>query len=158
MQFPSHDQVIGNVAVRCVLVWDKQPNGAPVPNFNDIFGHTDAVGNETAFVNDAIRYDATGRFKILKEWTVVSPTSSTFEVASQNSQMSVCPFDEFYKFKRNYETIYASTQVAPTLPLYTDISTGGPFLVYRVQIPFGRSFTDYLVTASNAIARYRFTD
>lgn len=153
---PNSD--IGNVNVRCVLVWDKQPNGAAVPNFNDVFGHTDALGAETAFVWDAIRYDATGRFKILKEFVIRSPTSSTFEITSGNAQEYVCHFDHFHKFKGSYETIYASTQVPPTAPLYSDISTGGLFLVYRVSIPSGRLTTDYVVNVTNAIARFRFTD
>ena len=35
--------------------------------------------------------------------------------------------------KKLNETIYASTQVPPTAPLYTDISTGGLLLVYRLS-------------------------
>lgn len=149
---------IGNVNVRCVLVWDKNPNGTALPQFDSVFGHTDAVGTETAFLWDAIRYDSTGRFKILKEFVIKSPTSSTYEITSGNAQEYICSFDQFYKFKSSYETIYASTQVAPTAPLYTDISTGGLFLVYRVSVPSGRLATDYTVNVTEATARFRFTD
>ena len=91
---------ITDVAVRCVLVWDKQPNSSAVPAWQDIFGHTNALGTETATTLDAIRYDNTQRFKILKEWIVRAPVTAVDETTSVQSLQSCIPFDEYYKFKK----------------------------------------------------------
>lgn len=151
---------ITDVAVRCVLVWDKQPNSSAVPAWQDIFGHTNALGTETATTLDAIRYDNTQRFKILKEWIVRAPVTAVDETTSVQSLQSCIPFDEYYKFKKrdNFESTYSNTQTAPTPPVYTDISTGGLLFAYRTIICDGAEASAYSASATLANARYRYTD
>jgi len=153
----------GNAELRVVLVWDRQPNAAAIPNFNDIFGHTNALGQETANPLDAVRYDNMARFKILKEFKIKSQLGTTTPGGgSENMTTYVCAFDEYYTFKKKatnrLETTYASTQQDPNPPLYTDISTGGLLLVYRYVYPTNMVTGDYTVTVNNGTARYRFTD
>lgn len=149
-----------DVTLRAVLVWDKQPNSSAVPAFQDIFGHTDALGTETATVQDAIRYDNTQRFKILKEFYIRSPVTSIAQVTDNQLLLSSIAFDEFYKFKKrdNFESTYSSTQVPPTAPLYTDISTGGLLLVYRYLTHNAVNAGDVSVEVADGVARYRYTD
>lgn len=151
---------ITDIAVRCVLIWDKQPNSSAVPAWQDIFGHTNALGTEATTTLDAIRYDNTQRFKILKEWIMKAPVTAVDETTSLQSLQSCIPFDEFYKFKKrdNFESTYSNTQTAPTPPVYTDISTGGLLFAYRTIVCDGAEASAYSVSATLANARYRYTD
>ena len=146
--------------LRCVLVWDNQPNSSAVPNYNDIFGNTNAIGTEASNVNDALRYDNMQRFSVLKDWRItLNPSSNPFTGGTVNALCLTRSFDKYYEFKpiSKKETTYSSTQVAPTLPLYSDIATGGLLLVYRVDVNASAT-TAIAVSVSRATARYRFTD
>lgn len=150
--------------LRIVLVWDKQPNASAIPTYDVIFGHTDAIGNETANLNDKIRYDNMQRFKILMEETcIINPGSQGPTVSgSVNALLLEHQFDMYYKFKKGagaLESTYASTQTAPTPPAYTDIATGGLLVVFRAISNTSNSVSaSTLSLGANTIARYRYTD
>lgn len=149
-----------NSMIRCVLVWDKQPNTATLPQFQDVLGQTNALGVETSDIWNAVRYDNMARFKILKEWIVRAELGASSSLAGTvNGTTVVCHFDEFYNFKKStkYETTYASTQTDPTPPTYTDIATGGLFLIYRRSTPDANA-GNIVVNVVNGTARYRYTD
>lgn len=149
-----------NCSLRCILVWDRQPNQAALPQFDAIFGHTNGIGTESSSVLDALRYDNMQRFKILKEWIINCPLNTTTNYnLSQNKTLVSIPFDEFYTFKlKKYETTYASTQSDPNPPLYTDIATGGLFIVFRRVLQAHAFAGDSTIDVTQAIARFRYTD
>ena len=66
ISLPNGGQIVGN-AVRIAFVWDKQPNGGPVPNFNEIFADTYPNGtSDTSYLSFENRKNV-GRFEVLKE-------------------------------------------------------------------------------------------
>ena len=67
-----HDN-FGGSWLRCLLVWDKQPNNGPIPSFETMFGQTDQTGAETSSISDHLRYDNMFRFKVLLDDTI-NPT------------------------------------------------------------------------------------
>jgi len=63
--------------MRCILLWDRQPNASSSVTFNTVFGNTIQTGAESTVFADAIRYDCMSRFKILKEWMMTANRSAS---------------------------------------------------------------------------------
>ena len=119
--------------VRCMLVWDKQPNNGSIPTFDTIFGHTSQTGAETSSVNDHLRYDNMFRFKVLLDTqvnpTMVSTTSPvpTGPASSSITQQTLVRYHKFLKLG-NKMTNFSGTANPMTT---ANISTGALYLILR---------------------------
>lgn len=121
----------GNV-LRGVLVWDKQPSGNAIPNFNDIFGTVDQTGTEASTFSAALAPKNTDRFKTLKEFNIEFNSGDGGSGLATNFTEVKAYVDEFYKFKKrdNFETQYLSTANPMTI---ANISSGALYMVFRAE-------------------------
>ena len=119
--------------VRCLVVWDKQPNNGSIPTFDTIFGHTSQTGAETSSVNDHLRYDNMFRFKVLLDTqinpTIVSTTSSvpTNPTTASLGQQTLVRYHKYLKLG-NKMTNFSGTANPMTT---ANISTGALYLILR---------------------------
>jgi len=132
-------------SVRISVVWDKQPSGAAIPNFDTIFGGTDQTGAESSTYRSNVRYDNTQRFTVLKDMT----TSEDFYLAL-TLQSKMVPFDFFINLKKA-ETVY-SGQTSPCT--IADISTGALYFIARAQVNNANVFTEI----NQSVFRLRYED
>lgn len=153
--------VLGNVAVtgnqlvgplRMVVVYDSQPNGGPLPTFDTIFGITGQAGAETSTIFAPVRYDATDRFKVIKDCTLEVNALNWINAGGteDNSEVQVM-FDEYIDLK-NRETLF-SGQTAPMT--IADVATGALYIYWRT--PFSTTGSGWSIT-DQSFSRLRYTD
>jgi len=153
--------------IRCALVWDKQPSGI-IPDFQTIFGTTTQDGTETASLLAPLRYDNTGRFRVLKDDVMfVEPPQQSFDSAVGGSAVIVSC--DMYVKLTGLKTTFSGQSTPCTIG---DISSGALYLVFRANvdtyatagangtfvatIPAGA--TGVINGQSVAFARLRYTD
>jgi len=144
----SYDQL--RSPLRMVLVWDKQISGGAVPLYNQIFGETSQTGAETCNVLSGLRYDNTGRFRILSDTIISPPDVTPSDGAANAAVLTRIPVDLFISL-RGKETVYSGE----TNPLTTaDISSGALLIFFRALA----TTTDdvWSVTTGEMGARLRF--
>lgn len=119
----------GDDLLRCIVVYDRQPNGA-TPVISDILQDTDQAGTASSSITANINLSNADRFKILRDWFWAVPqVVGIGGAATQNGQITDCGAKEF-SFKtfinlNGMETHYN----AGTAGTIADISTGALFLV-----------------------------
>lgn len=146
-QIENNAGSITSLAVRGMLVWDKQPNGS-LPALSDIIGHTEPDGTEGYFWLDPLRFDNTGRFRILLDEKFCINGGSTPAAAGQQS-VSIM-YEKFLNLKKkNLESLYKAENSTPGIG---DVSSGGLFWVWRAD--------DNGATkgAFEGFIRFRYTD
>lgn len=136
--------------VRLVVVWDRNPNSGSIPTFDTIFGETSQTGTETSSVLSNLRWDNTGRFKVLRDVINLHVPNGIPQVAEEGI-LSKCTFDEFIKLD-GLETIFSGQANPCTIG---DISSGALYLYVRMDNNTANS-TGNLITESSA--RLRFTE
>jgi len=115
--------------IRCALVWDKQPSGV-IPDFQTIFGTTAQDGTETASLLAPLRYDNTGRFRVLKDDVMyVDPPQQSFDAAVNGT--SVLVTCDMYVKLTGLKTTFSGQSTPCTI---ADISSGALYLVFRANI------------------------
>lgn len=135
--------------MRMVVVWDKQPSGAAVPSFDDIFGHTDQSGTETTTFLDPLKYDNTGRFSVVMDKTFTHNPCGPWGTGVKGRTEQ--PFDYFINLK-NRQTIFSGQSTPMTI---ADISTGALYVYFRAK----KETNDESVwDVSSTLARLRYTD
>lgn len=144
----------GGANFRMVVVWDKQPSGAAIPNFDQIFGTTAQDGTEAVDSNyDKLRYDVMGRYKILRDKTLTlnigwSPLTGTGGVYTNRVNGEY--IDEYIDL-RGYETVYSGQSAPCTI---ADISSGALYVVFR-----GESTNPTIsIVGFEGACRLRYTD
>lgn len=140
--------------VRCLLVWDKQPNNGPMPTFETIFGETDQTGAETVSVNDHLRYDNMFRFKVLLDESInPTVTNATTDLAEPlaASLVQSSSFIRYHKYLKlgNKTTNFSATANPVT---NANISTGSLYLILRAPSSGGSGW--YIQNTSAARLRY----
>lgn len=118
---------VGN-ACRLTVVWDKNPNGAALPTFSQIFANTDQAGVETSLWYSQPRYDTMGRFVVLKDWTVTSSPYADV-TADADSYRNVVPVECFLRLPL-IESRYGNNS---TPAVVEDIQQGALYLITRVR-------------------------
>lgn len=136
---------------RMVVVWDKAPNGATRPSWNQIFGYTQQDGTEATATLAGIAQDASGRFQILRDKVIalspqIHPDAGTVTTGTGHQMHHI---DEYIKLG-NRETTFS----AETGGQYTSISTGGLLVYYRAEYNGANSF----VVVQEGQARLVWTD
>lgn len=144
--------------LRCMLVWDKQPNNAAIPTFDTIFGQTDQAGVESTSVSDHLRYDNMFRFKVLMDETInPTITNATTSTATSPSTagLSATTYIRMHKFLKlgNKMTNFSGTANPMT---NLNISTGSLYLVVRANTQV--ALTDFWTVMNNSAARLRYVD
>jgi len=144
------NQLVG--PLRMVIVYDHQTNSGAIPNFDTVFGITGQAGAETSTIFAPIRYDATDRFKILKEciYQVSSFNWINAGGTEDNTEVQVY-FDEYIDMK-NMETLF-SGQTNPTTN--ADIANGSVYVYWRT--PFSTTGSGWSIT-DQSFSRLRYTD
>lgn len=148
---PDGSGVIRNNNVRLTLVWDKQPSGAAIPLFNQIFGVTDQFGAEaTPDYTCPPRYDNMNRFKVLKDFNVdlvanyVNPTGATPDYKP------LAHVDTYISLK-GLETVFSGQSNPCTI---ADISSGALYLIQRAHFN-GENVSK---CESDLVARLRYVE
>lgn len=139
--------------LRMVLVLDRQTNGGAIPSWNDIFGYTNQQGTESSTVFSPVRYDATERFRVIKDCILQADRVTYVPNAEGTECLCIMEvhFDEYIKLP-NIETLYRETSNPSTI---SDIQSGSLLLYYRTNV----SDTDtYWQISDQSIARLRFRD
>lgn len=136
---------------RMVLVWDKQPSGAAVPNFDTIFGCTAQDGTESTLVTSQLKYDNMGRFKILRDCSFTPPNIQSNLAVTANTVFAQIAVDEYVKLG-NKVTIFSGQSAPMTI---ADISTGALYVYFRDCDPTAGSVW---TTAVDFNCRLRYTD
>lgn len=151
-QLTTTGNLEGNV-LRCILVWDKQPNGV-LPTFDTIFGNTDQAGTESSGVFDSLRYDNTARFSVLmdKVRTVNPQMNNGTAGGTQNYCITDVWFKKYIKLG-NRETVYGSTNNPLTI---ADVQNGALYLIYRAAT--NTVGQNEFVVKSDSIARLRYRE
>lgn len=148
---PDGAGVIRNNNVRLTLLWDKQPSGAALPSFDQIFGVTDQFGAEACpDYTCPPRYDNMSRFKVLKDWycdlkcEFINPTGATPDYKA------IAQIDEYLKLK-GLETVFSGQSNPCTI---ADISSGALYLIQRTHTNTALVST----VESNMITRLRYVE
>lgn len=136
--------------LRFIVLWDKQPSGNPIPAFDKVFGRVTQNGTATTTTSDSLKYENMDRFRILKEWVIVSNPMSEESGTSETDY--VYKFDEYIKLK-GLETVYSGSSNPTTI---TDITTGSLYLVCRSYI--NTPALTFVELGSDSLARFRYRD
>ena len=136
--------------LRFIVLWDKQPSGNPIPAFDKVFGRVTQNGTATTTTSDSLKYENMDRFRILKEWVIVSNPMS--EETSTSETDYVYKFDEYVKLK-GLETVYSGSSNPTTI---TDITTGSLYLVCRSYI--NSPTLTFVELGNDSLARFRYRD
>lgn len=147
---PTSGELEANT-VRIVLVYDKQPSDA-LPNYNAIFGRTIQDGTESTQFLDNLRYDNTGRFKVLADDLFsMNPKASNQVGGTDDSLIYYTTFDKYVDLK-NKVTVYSGQSIPCTI---ADISTGALYLIYRARNDDNEKSESFV---RNGVIRLRYTD
>lgn len=136
--------------LRFIVLWDKQPSGNPIPAFDKVFGRVTQSGTSTTTTSDSLKYENMDRFRILKEWVIVSNPMSEETGSSETDY--VYKFDEYVKLK-GLETVYSGSSNPTTI---TDITTGSLYLVCRSYI--NSPTLTFVELGNDSLARFRYRD
>lgn len=151
----TSSNLLGSCMRMCV-VWDKNPNSGTIPTFDTIFGKTSQAGGESTTYLDGLKYDNTGRFRVLRDWKIVcSPNTTPFTDGTggdDNSIEAVYYFDEFVKLK-NKVCVFSGQSDPMTI---ADISSGALYLVARADVNTADSLAEWAV--ENSVARLRYKE
>jgi hypothetical protein len=126
-----NDGTTGDIAgnrLRIVVVWDAQPSSGTIPTFQSIFAITDQQGTETGNIFDSVRFDNTGRFRVLSDKVIVSNPMASGPANGDFTQ--VYHFCDDYIKLPNLQAIYSATNDPSTI---ADISTGAIYVYYRAS-------------------------
>lgn len=139
--------------LRMVVVYDAQPQGV-VPTFETIFMTTLQDGTEGGRVLAPLRFDNTGRFRVLRDKIIEagSPTDGYNTGGTTNLLTSDVEFDEFVPL-RGLETIYSGQSSPCTI---ADISSGALYVFFR-SIVSSDDVTDWSIR-DTSFARLRYKD
>lgn len=142
--------VIG-ATMRMVVVYDKQPSSGTIPTFDTIFGRTTQDGTESCEFLDNLRFDNTGRFRVLSD-KVISCCPTIEPPTGGTTNLVLCPFDFDQYLKINLETIYSGQSSPMTI---ADISSGALYIYFRASANSDPTSEWYI---NNASARLRYMD
>ena len=131
-----------------MLVYDSQPSSGTIPTFDTIFGNTAQDGTESTTIISPLRYDNTGRFRVIRDWVRTFAASSVSTTLNSGNQYIY--FDEFVDLK-GAETIFSGQSAPMTI---ADISSGALYLIFRADANTGASAQAQILTASFARLRY----
>lgn len=115
---------LGNI-LRMVVVWDQQPSGT-LPTFDTIFGHTYQDATEETDYYDPLRYDNTGRFRVLKDCRYISNPQAGV-TSTVETVLPTYYIDEYINLKVK-ESVYSSDSTPMTI---SDVSTGAIYVFFR---------------------------
>lgn len=114
----------GNV-LRLCLVWDKQPSGAAIPTFDDIFQYTTQAGTEATSFFSPPAFDTMDRFRVIKDWSINCFPEST--PSAGNVAIYRHHVDEYVPLP-NLDVNYSGQSTPMTI---ADINTGALYLIGR---------------------------
>lgn len=140
--------LVGNVLLMA-LVWDKQPSGNAIPNFDQIFGYTNQSGTENSTIYSPPKYDNMDRFRVLKR-ELIEFIPKAPPLASGDFVNEYRAIDCYLKLN-NLESVYSGQSNPMTI---SDISTGALYLVLRCQ----ENSTSTSVGTCALTCRVRYTD
>jgi len=137
--------------VRMVVVWDKQPSGAAIPRFDDIFGVTAQDGTESCpNIYCPPRYDNMDRFRVLRDICYEFDPESSVTTGTINGTLKSVHVDEYLKLS-DLEVVFSGQSSPMTI---ADISSGALYCYFRA---FNNTATsNQALLAANA--RIRYTD
>jgi len=148
--------VTGNLfgnTVRMVVVWDKQPSGAAIPAFDQVFGVTGQDGSETTTYLNPVKYDNMDRFSVLRDCvTEFVPKLYNASALTQGLTIEIKPFDEFIPLKGR-EVVFLGQSNPMTI---ADISTGAVYVYFRAAV--ATDDVSDVAISSNSFARLRYID
>lgn len=136
--------------MRMVVVYDRQPSSGSIPTFDTIFGRTAQDGTESCEFLDNLRFDNTGRFRVVCD-KVISATPQTENSSGGTSDNVLMLFDFDHYVKLGQEAIYSGQSSPMTI---ADISSGALYIYYRAS---ANSATSQWYI-NNASARLRYMD
>jgi len=138
--------------MRMVLVWDKQPSGAAIPAFDQIFGITDQNGAESCpNIFCPPRFDNMDRFRILRDTIVDLDVGVLGAGGTTNGYINQVQVDEYVKLP-DLESVYSGQSSPMTI---ADISTGALYVYFRALSNSASSGSRVAVIGQ---ARIRYTD
>lgn len=116
--------------LRCLIIYDRQPNGA-LPALSDMIQTTDLNGNNTTTVLSSVNMSNKDRFAILSDWRMAVPPIGASGVTPSNTTVTVQTnqpengfvYNKFLKL-RGLETHYGASTGA-----IGDIKTGSLLFV-----------------------------
>lgn len=136
---------------RCIVVWDKQPSGAAIPAFDQIFGMTEQDGTESCpDITSPPRYDNMDRFRVIKDWFVSPPAMAISAQGTNPSTDVAVGFDEFTRLPM-LESVYSGQSTPMTI---ADISSGALYVILRQTTNSGGTST----VLFDGVARLRYKD
>lgn len=139
--------------LRMVVVLDRQTNGGAIPTWDTIFGTTDQTGAETSNMMAGVRYDATDRFKVLKDCVMLADRVTYIPAAEGTEALynGEVTFDEYIKLS-NIETLFGGQSSPLTI---ADIQSGSVLVYFRTNT---NTTDNYWVVKDSCHARLRFRD
>jgi len=120
--------------LRVMLIYDKQPNLGPIPNFDQIFSELDNAGAQSTTVFSGLDYGRMKRFTILRD-KHINPDLGGLMTDASAAQLATtfhC-HEDFVKLKR-LTTEYDSTASAGNTGTISDVMSGALYLVLRSNI------------------------
>jgi len=152
-QAPTATGIVESNSVRMVVVWDKQPNGGAIPNFNTIFGVTSQDGTETCIYKDPPKYDNMDRFSVLRDCVMdFAPPLYNAGAGSEGFTQLSRSFDEFIPLKGR-EVVFLGQSNPMTI---ADVSTGAVYVYFRAKYAVNAE-NDFTISGPS-FARLRYID
>jgi len=138
-------------STRMVVVYDKQPSGT-LPTFDTIFGHTVQDGTESSGFRDALRFDNTERFIVLRDKICdFVPQAQNQEGGTTDTISQIASFDEYINLK-GLPAQYSGESEPMTI---ADISSGALYVFFRSATNASATLVQ---VKSTSTARLRYTD
>lgn len=138
-------------SLRMVVVWDKQPSGAAIPAFDNIFGITAQDGTESCpDITCPPRYDNMDRYQILRDCFWNPPAMAIAATGTGPSNTIAMEVDEYIALPR-LESVYSGQSTPMTI---ADISTGALYVCIRQTAQGGGTSSAQF----DGIARLRYND
>lgn len=150
------DGAFGSLAtnvVRMAVVWDKQPSGAGIPAFDEIFGLTEQDGTESSTFLAPLRVDNMSRFTLVMDKTYdFKDLMWNGSGGSNPEQQYLLSYDEEVALE-DCDTTFSGEATPMTI---TSISSGALYLIFRARYNTAGSSTT--LVDNRCFARLLFVD
>jgi len=135
-------------AIRCLVVYDKQTNGA-APILSDLILSYATGGATSSTVFDGRNLDKRDRFRVLMDFTTVMPASGPNASGNNNGNVGQQLYIErFIKCPNTFDTVYGGSDASAG-----SVTTGGLFFV-----TIGSVANNATQWACNFASRVRYFD
>ena len=149
----QHSSLTGDIqgtTVRLALVWDRKPEGASIPNYDDIFNTIEKAGTTGSTTIASLNPNETHRFQILRDLQIEMNPSTSNNKGIAGDWVLLQKFVDIYVDLKGRKTGYTRNTATSN---FADFQEGIIYLVARASTSGIHTVPTVVVNS-----RYRFVE